>query len=318
MHDEDSSAPEAEELSVDNRWRGAVAGWFPRRWQSWVAALLILCLGLGAGTVGTYAWIRHQRQQRPRIEATLFETQTSGAGGRDVPIEVRVRNAGHKTVTVDKVRLSVPGFKIKSGGFDETKKLSPHETTDISYQLTPDCDTDAKGPARVRARTHGHGQQKRWTTEAVPRHAPDAVGDLGTAHLADCSKIAGIQMKMRHASTSGDVLTMRVRLGATAPPSRHGHQKTAKNVRLSRLASEDSPGMIRVSFHAPGRHGSKSTKLPADATVRVRVSDCDWALNRPARMRASVQALGDAGDIAVEYDAKTAARILSFTTDRCS
>lgn len=307
---------EFEELSVGG-WHAASRRWLRHRWQIRIGLLLAFCLAFGLGVAGSYGWMHRRQRLRPRIDASISQTQQSRSSAGQVPIEVQLHNDGKQAVKIEEIRLSRPGFTIASGGLDGAETLDRHDSTEILYQLSPDCGAKMTGPATVRARVHTHGRESQWITRTIPQAPSDVIGDNLSAHrFAHCSEIGGVELTTRHASTSGNTLTLHVRL---AVASAHRPQ-APEGVRLRKLSAGGETQSIRVSF-IPARAGrrKKSTGLPASGTVHIRVKgESCYASLAPMSLDAAVVASsGRSGDAYVNYDAKTAARLLDFTAKRC-
>lgn len=116
------------------------------RWRRRLGFGLALCLVFVLGAAGAYGWMQQRQRDQPRIAATLAETQQSQARQGRVPVGIQLHSHGKHTVTLEKVRLSRSGFTVSSGGLDDAEKLSPQDSTEISYKLSPDCDTSVHGP----------------------------------------------------------------------------------------------------------------------------------------------------------------------------
>lgn len=315
-----ASDDEPEELSVDSGWRHTVGGWFRKRWHiPRVAMVLLCCLALGLGASGSLAWIHQHRQHQPRIAARVLDPSMSSQDDADYLAGVAIRNTGKTAVTVDKIRLTVPGYKSSGAPEKDKARLKPGHTTNVFHPLTPDCDVaHPNGPATIHVHTRGQGQGGHWTTQTVPQVPFDTTHGKA-AHLRHCSGIAGIELKTLHTATSGDVLKLRVRLtfdsSAEALPQQ---AEKRKDVRVTKLALRLFHKQIRVSFTPSSQHG-KHVSLPATGTLRIRTKHCDTTSTSPASLDAAVATSSrDLGTTSVNYDPQAAARILKFTTKHCS
>lgn len=309
---------ETEELSVGD-WHDAPAHGWGSRWRSRIGLLLAFCLVFCVGAGGMYGWQHRRQRHRPRIEATLSQTQRSQARQTNrVPVGLQLHNHGRHTVTIEKVALSRSGFTVSSGGLRGDEKLTPQESTEISYQLAPDCHGKVNGPATVRVRVRTPGGTTHWITDTVPQNPPDVIGfGLRASQFERCSKIAQLELKTRHVSRSGDVLTLQGRL-TVAPYI--GGEDPPTGVRLRKLSvAEGASQYVHASFIPAGKDRVTSADLPARGTLRIRAKGkhCE-APPEPISLSASVaSSSGHNGHADIDYDAKTAARILGFTAKRC-
>ena len=309
----------SEELSVDG-WADSASDWLRRRWRIAAVMLLVACLACALGIAGSYAWMRAQQRHQPRIDATLYETLDTfwSSGGLRISIAVQIRNDGSEPVTVDRADLSRSGFKVLSGGPDGSPKLDRNQETELTYRLAPDCDIpEVLGPTKLRLLVHAPGRDKQWLTVTVPQPAHNASGGtLAAEHFQSCFQLGSLQLTTRHASSSGGVLTLRVRL--TEQP--FVSARVPQPVRLTELTSDQNPALIEVSFTASGSQHGKPTHLPATGTLRIKVPDrhCT-ASSWPAPLTATVVTSDDArGQTGVDYDPVAATQILDFTTKHCS
>lgn len=314
-----TSDDEAEELSVESRWRHTFGGWFRKRWHiPRVAVLLLCCLALGLGAFGSAGWIHQHRSTSPRIATRVLDPKVSSRDDADFLAGVAIRNTGTKPVTVDKVRLTVPGYKRSGAPEKDKTRLKPGHTANVFHPLTPDCDVaHPKGPGTIHVHAHGQSQDGQWTTRTVPQIPFE--GSYGkAAHVRHCSGIAGIQLKTRHTAKSGEMLKLRVRLtfdsSAETLPQRAEKQK---DVRVTKLAPRLLRKQIRVSFKPSGQHG-KHISLPATGTLRIRTKHCNTLSTSPPELNAAVSTSSrDLGTTSINYDPQAAARILSFTAKHC-
>lgn len=310
---------EMEELSVGD-WHDAPGHGPGHRWRSRIGLLLAFCLVFCVGAAGMYGWQHRRQRHRPRIEATLSQTQRSQARQTNrVPAGLQLHNHGRHPVTIEKVRLSRSGFTVSSGGLRGEERLASHETTEISYQLSPDCDGKVKGPATVRVRVRMPGGTTQWITDTVPQDPPDVIGfGLTASQFERCSQVRGLELTTRHASQSADMLTLHVRLkveadyaGSDDPPP--------KGVRLHNLSVGGEAESLQVSFTPAGSSSDEHPRLPVRGALHLQAkrTEC-YAPAEPVSLNASVTTSGGhSGHASIDYDTKSAARILGFTAKRC-
>lgn len=304
---------DTEELSTGS-WRDRFAR---LRWRTAATMVIVFCLGLALGGYGLHVWTQQRQPPAPRLDVSLHQINSPIApearGDNSAAVGLQLHNSGDEQVSIDEVRVEIPGFE-KAGGLDKPKKLGSDKSVEISYPLALDCDTHPTGPATVRVQAHTPGQAKKWITRHVPQSPIDSTSDqLSTTQADQCSGISDLQMETRKPSSRSDnVLTLRVRLTVPTQSS----DNASVRVRLRHLQTMLYGG-TQVSFHTAGNNQNQQIALPATGKLRIRVKHCG-RFEYPMSLNAAVSTRSHKYDhIPLQYDPRAARDVLDYTIRRC-
>ncbi|QDP97218.1 hypothetical protein FOE78_15930 [Microlunatus elymi] len=300
-------------------WQDSLVRRLRRRGRLAVVVLLVTVSAFALGVGGTYLWMSQQRRHQPRIDAALYDMPSEfwTSNGRRAAVGIRLRNAATEPVTIEQAQLSRPGFDVLSPGLQKARTIAGNEVTEVPYSLSPDCRVpQVLGPTTLRLLAHAPGRSAQWLTITIPQPAADAAQNtFAGMHFQSCFKVGSIKLTTLRTSTSGGVLTLRVRL-ATEPGVGFGQPQP---VRLLKVTAQQDPDVIKASFTSSGSRPGKPIDLPATGVLQLRIAGGQCAAPvYPMDLDASVGTSADTRDhVGMNYDAEAAAAVLDFTTKHC-
>ncbi|MGH3320144.1 MAG: hypothetical protein ACRDN9_08185 [Streptosporangiaceae bacterium] len=294
-------------------------GRLPSRWRVRGTVALAFCVGLALGGYGVHNWAASQHAPRVRFEAGLYMSQASVRDTAQVGL--RLRNLSRYRVTVDRVRMDVPGFAVESGGLHDPQTVIKHGSAEVWYVLSPICSGVPTSIGTVRLRVHRAGGDKRWVATHVLLGPSYALASLTNFRVTMCHQHRHLHLRLTtiHVSRRPDgSLTLRLRLGAATRADGEGGRPPS-TPRLAQVRSH-VPG-ARVWLTLPERQGKQqSVPLPAVAVLHVQARRCGVLRQSTSAplLHAELETSSGRTTVYVTGDLTYTASTLEYFADRCA